>query len=68
AGGTLVVAGVLGAVAAAAQSRQLGNAVVGATDLRRGLRRLLESRLTFDAEPVATWVSRSSDQLSAAHA
>ncbi|MHC4949110.1 MAG: PfkB family carbohydrate kinase [Planctomycetota bacterium] len=68
AGGTLVVAGLLGAVAAAAQSRQLGNTVVGATDLRRGLRRLLESRLTFDAEPVATWVSRSSDQLSAAHA
>ena len=39
AGGSLVTAAVLGSVAAASQAQRLGNAVIGAPELRRGIRR-----------------------------
>lgn len=44
-GGSLVMAALLGSIAAAAQSQHLGNAVIGAADLRRGIRRLCDSQL-----------------------
>lgn len=50
-GGSLVDAAVLGSIAAAAQTQRLGNAVIGAAELRRGIRRLAESQLTFTAVP-----------------
>jgi rfaE bifunctional protein kinase chain/domain/rfaE bifunctional protein nucleotidyltransferase chain/domain len=51
AGTTPVIAAVLGSVAAAAQVQRLGNAVIGAADLRRGIARLAASRLAFSAQP-----------------
>lgn len=65
AGRSLMLAGIVGSVAAAAQSRKLGNAVIGAADLRRGVQRITRARLTWDAEPAAI-VSTSRDQLSVA--
>ena len=50
-GGSLTLAALLGAVAAAAQSQQLGNAVIGAVDLRKGIRRLCEAKLTYTSQP-----------------
>lgn len=47
AGGSLVLAATLGSVAAASQSQRLGNAVIGAAELRRGVRRLCQSQLEF---------------------
>lgn len=67
-GGTLLLAGVLGSIAAAAQAQKLGNIVIGAADLRRGGQRISRARLTCDAEPPSLIVSPSCDQLSVAHA
>jgi rfaE bifunctional protein kinase chain/domain/rfaE bifunctional protein nucleotidyltransferase chain/domain len=68
AGGTLLLAGVLGSVAAAAQGRKVGNTVIGAADLRRGVQRLRQAQLTWDAEPPSLIVTASRDQLSVANA
>lgn len=66
-GGSLVLAGVMGNIAASIQARKLGNAVIGAADLRIGVRRLVNSQLMFETEPKAMLVSHSRDQLSAAY-
>ncbi len=47
----LALAALLGSVAAASQAQRLGNAVIGAADLRRGIRRLCNAQLTYHAEP-----------------
>jgi rfaE bifunctional protein nucleotidyltransferase chain/domain len=47
AGGSLVHAGLIGSVAAAEEARRLGNAVIAASDLRRGLRRVCEAQLAW---------------------
>jgi len=59
---------VLGSIAAAAQGRKLGNTVIGAADLRRGVRRITHAQLTYDAEPPSVIVTTCRDQLSAANA
>ena len=66
-GGSLALATVLGSVAAAAEAQRLGNVVIGASDLRAGLRRILEARLTVTGtdEPQ---VVLSRDQFHPAHA
>lgn len=66
-GGSLALAGVMGNIAASIQARKLGNAVIGAADLRIGVRRLVNSQLMFETEPKAMLVSHSRDQLSVAH-
>ncbi len=66
-GGSLTLAALLGAVAAAAQSQQLGNAVIGAVDLRKGIRRLCEAQLTYVSQPEAELVCLPRDQLHLAH-
>ncbi|MHC4416710.1 MAG: PfkB family carbohydrate kinase [Planctomycetota bacterium] len=68
AGGSLTLAALLGSVAAAAQSQQLGNAVVDAGELRRGVRRLCEAKLAVTGGPAASMVSQLGDQLHPAHA
>jgi rfaE bifunctional protein nucleotidyltransferase chain/domain len=68
AGGTLLLGGVLGSIAAAAQGRKVGNTVIGAVDLRRGVQRLRQAQLTWDAEPPSLIVTASHDQLSVANA
>lgn len=68
AGGSRLAAAVIGSVAAAAEVVRLGNAVIGAADLRRGLRRLWEARLTCAEEPAACTVVPTVDQLRPAHA
>jgi len=66
AGGSLALAAILGSVAASAEAQRLGNAVIGAAELRRGFRRLVASRLTFDRQPTISFVSHDRhDQLSA---
>lgn len=78
-GGTLVHAAVLGSIAAASQSQRLGNAVIGAADLRRGIRRLCSAQLAWHVEPSSTLVkgpmpaasavmNRQHDHLPLAHA
>ena len=67
-GGSLVLAGVLGSIAAAAQGRKLGNTVIGAADLRRGIRRISHAQLTYDAEPPSVIVTTLRDHLSTANA
>jgi bifunctional ADP-heptose synthase (sugar kinase/adenylyltransferase) len=67
-GGSLLLAGVLGSIAAAAQGRKVGNTVIGAADLRRGVQRLRQAQLTWDAEPSSLIVTASRDQLSVANA
>ena len=62
-GGSLTLAALLGAVAGAAQSQQLGNAVIGAVDLRKGIRRLCEAQLTYAAQGEAELVCLPRDQL-----
>jgi rfaE bifunctional protein nucleotidyltransferase chain/domain len=47
AGGSLLAAGFLGAVAAAAQAQRIGNIVISATDLRHGIVRIHASHLTY---------------------
>lgn len=49
----LAVAALIGSVAAAAQARRLGNAVIGAADLRQGIRRLSAAQLAWNEEPAA---------------
>ncbi|MCP3905650.1 MAG: adenylyltransferase/cytidyltransferase family protein [Planctomycetes bacterium] len=66
-GGSLALAGIVGSVAAAAEAQKLGNAVIGAAALRRGIRRLVGSRLAFDPEPAASSVLRCHDQLPVAN-
>lgn len=56
-GASMVIAAVLGSIAAAAQAQRLGNAVIGAAELRRGLRRICEAQLTWTPEPSALMVS-----------
>ena len=51
AGGSLTLAAVLGSVAAAAQSQQIGNAVIGRGELHRGLERLCEARPSMVSQP-----------------
>ena len=68
AGGTLLLAGVLGSVAAAAQGRKVGNTVISAADVRRGVERVSRAQLTYDAEPPSVIVNVSRDQLSVANA
>jgi len=53
AGASLPLASILGSISAAAQVQKLGNAVIGAAELRRGLQRLRDTRLTFDAPAAA---------------
>ena len=66
-GGDLTLAATLGAIAAGAQAQQLGNAVIGTVDLRKGIRRLCEAQLTYSTEPQAEVVSLPRDQLHLAH-
>ena len=47
----LTIAALLGSAAAASQAQRLGNAVIGAADLRRAVRRLCQAQLTFDGVP-----------------
>jgi rfaE bifunctional protein kinase chain/domain/rfaE bifunctional protein nucleotidyltransferase chain/domain len=68
AGGTLLLGGVLGSIAAAAQGTKVGNTVIGAADLRRGVQRLRQAQLTWDAEPSSLIVTATRDQLSVANA
>ena len=68
AGGSLTRAAIVGAVAAAVESQQLGNAVIGTADLRRGLYRLCQSRPAYAAKDSVTTVSQTGDQLHLAHA
>jgi rfaE bifunctional protein nucleotidyltransferase chain/domain len=67
AGGTLVLAGLLGSIAAAEEAQKLGNCIIGSAELRRGVRRIHEAQLTCDTDPLTVNVSFSHDQLSAAH-
>lgn len=46
-GASLVQASLLGSVAAACEAQRLGNAVIAAADLRRGVRRLCEAQLAW---------------------
>jgi bifunctional ADP-heptose synthase (sugar kinase/adenylyltransferase) len=55
AGTSLGVAAVLGSIAAAAQAQRLGNAVIGAADLRSGIKRLCAAQLAWSAQPAAEW-------------
>ena len=50
----LVMSAIMGSIAASAQAQRLGNAVIGAADLRRGARRLCNAQLAYFAEPSAT--------------
>jgi len=68
AGGTLLLGGVLGSIAAAAQGTKVGNTVIGAAELRRGVQRLRQAQLTWDAEPSSLIVTTARDQLSVANA
>lgn len=66
-GGDLTLAATLGAIAASAQAQQLGNAVIGTVDLRKGIRRLCDAQLTYSTQPQAEVVSLPRDQLHLAH-
>jgi rfaE bifunctional protein nucleotidyltransferase chain/domain len=68
AGAELPTAALVGAVAAAAEAQRLGNAVIGASDLRRGVRRLFGAQLTYHAEPLSHARFSSLGQPAAAHA
>jgi hypothetical protein len=68
---SLVLAAFMGSIAAAAQAQRLGNAVIGAADLRRGARRLCNAHLAYFAEPASSHQFSTlhlHDQLPAAHA
>ncbi len=65
--GSLTVASVLGAVAAAAESQHLGNLPVNAMALRDGTRRLCDAHRKLVAEPETAVVARDRDQLRIAH-
>jgi rfaE bifunctional protein nucleotidyltransferase chain/domain len=64
AGGSMTLAAVVGQLAAARQGQQLGNVVVGAADLRRGVRSLASRGIVCAAPPEVT----AGDQLRLAHA
>ena len=66
-GGSLALAAILGSLAAAAEASKLGNAVIGAADLRRGVQRLVGSRLIFDLKPRASIVARADDYVPVAY-
>jgi len=66
-GAALPVAALIGAVGAAAEAQKLGNAVIGAADLRRGASRLFAAQLTYHAEPVSH-ARMHDDQPGLAHA
>ena len=66
--GSLLLASVLGSIAAAAQGTKVGNTVIGAAELRRGVQRLRQAQLTWDADPPSLIVSAPRDQLSVANA
>lgn len=53
-GGSFVKAAILGSLAAAAQAQRLGNAVIGAADLRRGIARLQNASLTWSDDSTAS--------------
>lgn len=55
-GAPLPLAAIVGAIAAAAQSQRLGNAVIGAADLRRGAAKLQGRRLIVESKPSARLV------------
>jgi rfaE bifunctional protein nucleotidyltransferase chain/domain len=48
-GASLSVSALLGSVAAASQAQRLGNAIIGAADLRRGMRRLCQAQLAIES-------------------
>lgn len=58
-GGSLALAAVIGSVAAACEAQRLGNAVINAADLRRGVQRLCGAQLAYHAEPAATMIDPS---------
>ena len=58
AGGTLRAASMLGAIAAAVESRRVGNVPVTATDLRREVQRLHASHVAIDAGAAGTVTTR----------
>ena len=64
----MTVAAVVGQVAAARQSQQLGNAVISAADLRRGVRALAARGIVCATSPTVATVSHVRDQLRIAHA
>lgn len=68
AGGSLVDAAVLGSIAAAAEAGRLGNAVIGAADLRQGFARLESGGMVCSVLPQAAMARSSPDQLRLAHA
>lgn len=49
-GGSLAMATIIGNIAAAAQANKLGNAVIGAMDLRRGAARLAAAQLNYEPQ------------------
>ena len=59
--GSLLLAGVLGSIAASAQTQKLGNGVIGAVDLRCGIRS--NTRLICDAQPSSIVTTISHDRL-----
>jgi bifunctional ADP-heptose synthase (sugar kinase/adenylyltransferase) len=68
-GGALVRAAVLGSVAAACQAQRLGNAVISASDLRRGVRRMCEAQLAWhDSGPASISVDVKSASVETPHA
>ena len=68
AGAAPTLAAVLGTVAASAQARRLGNTVINAADLRRGIARLWQAQLALDEEATPGAVIQTLDQLRPAHA
>lgn len=66
-GGTLVQAGLIGAIASTIESQKLGNAAIGAAELRRGVARLYRSQIVYEAEPATLTVRTARDQLSVAN-
>jgi len=59
-GASFGVAGVLGGIAASAEAGLLGNAPIGASDLRRGVRRLADSALALEQQPARQTVGLAS--------
>ena len=67
AGGSVALAAVLGSVAASVQANRLGNVVVGAHDLRQGVRRLSGAQLAYRADAEPRLSIEIDDQLRAAY-
>jgi bifunctional ADP-heptose synthase (sugar kinase/adenylyltransferase) len=67
--GGLVQAALLGSVAAACEAQRLGNAVIGAADLRRGVRRLCEAQLAWQDDETTISVNvRAAEAIGHHHA